>query len=48
VWTPEIEKTEKEKGEERDIADYGTFSGTYIDTAKTDYLGHKKKGYLES
>ena len=47
VWemeTAEREEKPKEK-EEADIADYGTFSGTYIDTTKTDYLGHKKKGY---
>ena len=47
IWEPiEAPKEEREiKKEEADIADYGTFSGTYIDTSKTDYLGHKKKGY---
>jgi outer membrane protein assembly factor BamB len=47
VWQPEIAKEEETwaKPGEADIADYGTFSGTYIDTSKTDYLGHKKKGY---
>jgi outer membrane protein assembly factor BamB len=46
IWTPEKGGEEKKyKAGETDIADYGTFSGTYIDTTKTDYLGHKKKGY---
>ncbi|UCD07465.1 MAG: PQQ-like beta-propeller repeat protein, partial [Candidatus Aenigmatarchaeota archaeon] len=45
TWKPEISEEKKAKGDEVDIADYGTFSGTYIDTSKTDYLGRKKKGY---
>lgn len=45
TWAPEAEKEKREGAQEADIADYGTFSGAYIDTSKTDYLGHKKKGY---
>jgi outer membrane protein assembly factor BamB len=47
VWTP-ITKEEKKKyvGEEIDIADYGSFSGKYIDIGKSDYLGRKKRGYM--
>ena len=43
----EVGEDAEKKGEreEVDIADYGEFKGTYIDTSKTDYLGHKKKGY---
>jgi outer membrane protein assembly factor BamB len=37
-------ETKKQEGE-ADITDYGTFSGTYIDTSKSDYvMGGSKKG----
>jgi len=47
-----IPATENDADEERPkdevtIADYGEFSGAYIDTTKTDYLGLKKKGYVK-
>jgi len=47
VNIPERAKSKKAKEDEVTIADYGEFSGTYIDTTKTDYLGIKKKGYVK-
>jgi outer membrane protein assembly factor BamB len=49
TWAPITaeEKEKKYKKDEVDIADYGTFSGNYIDVGKSDYMGHKKKGYLK-
>jgi outer membrane protein assembly factor BamB len=46
VWKPTIEEAKKTKKEEVDIADYGQFSGKYIDIGKSDYLGRRKKGYF--
>ncbi|MFQ5647904.1 MAG: PQQ-binding-like beta-propeller repeat protein [Candidatus Aenigmatarchaeota archaeon] len=47
TWTPVTKEEEKKyKKDEVDIADYGEFSGQYIDTTKSDYLGKKKKGYM--
>ncbi|MFQ5648030.1 MAG: hypothetical protein ACE5FW_02230, partial [Candidatus Aenigmatarchaeota archaeon] len=47
TWAPATPQEKKEyKKDEVDIADYGEFSGKYIDTSKTDYLGRKKKGYM--
>lgn len=49
VWKP-IDASGDEtiaKREEASITDYGEFSGAYIDTTKTDYLGSKKKGYVK-
>ena len=46
VWRTEAESEKgRYKPGEGDIADYGTFSGQYIDTTKSDYISHKKKGY---
>jgi outer membrane protein assembly factor BamB len=45
AWQPYAEAERRAGEDERDIADYGEFKGTYIDTSKTDYLGFKKKGY---
>jgi len=42
----EKEEEKKYRPEERDIADYGSFSGKYVDITKSDYLGRRKKGYL--
>ena len=48
VWTPETkEEKKKYKDNEVDIADYGTFSGNYIDVGKTSYMKESKKGYLK-
>lgn len=48
ISLPEAEEEKKKyQPEERDIADYGSFSGRYIDITKSDYLGKRKKGYLE-
>ncbi|MFQ5648299.1 MAG: hypothetical protein ACE5FW_03600 [Candidatus Aenigmatarchaeota archaeon] len=47
TWAPVTKEEEKKyKKDEVDIADYGEFSGQYIDTTKSDYLGRKKKGYM--
>jgi hypothetical protein len=48
IWRlPEAEKRkEKERYEREDIADYGSFSGKYIDISKSDYLGRRKRGYM--
>lgn len=47
IPVPEIDKQKKREEDEVSITDYGEFSGTYIDTTKTDYLGIKKKGYVK-
>ena len=47
IWQPETEKDKKSPEDEATIADYGTFSGAYIDTTKSDYLGVKKQGYVK-
>jgi outer membrane protein assembly factor BamB len=47
VNVPERKKDKEAKADEVTIADYGEFSGTYIDTTKTDYLGVRKKGYVK-
>jgi outer membrane protein assembly factor BamB len=47
VWQAESEKDKKKVEDEVNIADYGEFSGTYIDTTKTDYISTKKKGYVK-
>jgi outer membrane protein assembly factor BamB len=47
VNIPERPKDKPAKDEEVSIVDYGEFSGAYIDTTKTDYLGTKKKGYVK-
>jgi len=47
VWSVEeaAEKEGRPSEGEADIADYGEFSGTYIDTSKSDYvMGGSKKG----
>ncbi len=47
TWAPVTEEEEKKyKKGEVDIADYGSFSGNYIQVGKSDYLGRKKKGYM--
>jgi outer membrane protein assembly factor BamB len=48
VWTP-ISKGEEKKYKhgEVDIADYGNFSGNYINVGKSDYMAERKKGYLK-
>ena len=47
VWKAgeDISKERQEDG--AGISDYGEFSGAYIDTSKTDYLGTKKTGYIK-
>jgi len=47
VWQNESEKDKNGAEDEVTITDYGEFSGAYIDTTKTDYLGLKKKGYVK-
>jgi len=47
VELPETSKDRKKPEDEVTIADYGEFSGTYIDVTKSDYLGIKKKGYVK-
>jgi len=47
VWQPEMKIKKKSTDDEITIVDYGEFSGAYIDTTKTDYLGLKKKGYIK-
>ena len=37
----------KKETEEAQLHDYGEMSGAYIDTSKTDYMGHMKKGYVK-
>lgn len=44
---PEVKKKQEKPKDEVTIADYGEFSGTYIDTTKTSYLGVKKQGYVK-
>jgi hypothetical protein len=48
VWSiPEPpEEDEKYKAEGVSIADYGEFSGKYVDITKSSYLGRSKKSYL--
>jgi outer membrane protein assembly factor BamB len=48
VWTvPRAREKEGYKSGTFEIADYGDFSGAYIDVSKSSYLGHKKEGYLK-
>ena len=47
VWTPDTEEGKAKALEESGISDYGEFSGAYIDTSKTDYLGSTAKGYVK-
>ena len=48
VWTlPKRKEEDRYKSGNIEIADYGTFSGSYIDVSKTDYMGETKKGYLK-
>jgi len=47
IWQADDDNKDKKRDDEIAIADYGEFSGTYIDTTKTDYLGMKKKGYVK-
>ena len=45
VWQAESDERKNQKEDEVDLSDYGELKGAYIDTGKTDYMGHKKKGY---
>lgn len=45
VWRFEEESQANKPDDEVHLADYGTFSGTYIDATETGYLGVRKKGY---
>ncbi len=47
VWEHAAKEEKKKYESDVDIADYGEFSGKYIDVGKSDYLGIKKKGYLK-
>lgn len=47
VWKPETkDEKRKYKKDEMDIADYGSFSGNYVDTSKSEYTSGGKKGYI--
>jgi hypothetical protein len=41
------QESNKRNADDATLADYGEFSGTYVDTTKTDYLGLKKRGYVK-
>jgi outer membrane protein assembly factor BamB len=49
VWKPIASPGEDltAKEEESNIADYGEFSGAYIDTSKSDYMSSSVKGYIK-
>ena len=47
VWKLGEDIGKEKRDDEIAISDYGEFSGAYIDTTKTDYLGVKKRGYVK-
>jgi len=48
IWTvPERKEKDRYRSDSVEIADYGNFSGAYIDVSKSSYLGMKKEGYLK-
>lgn len=48
VWTvPRAGDNDSYKSDTVEIADYGDFSGAYIDVSRSSYLGMKKEGYLK-
>ena len=47
IKVPESKREEGKTKDEVTIADYGEFSGTYIDTTKSDYQDQRRKWYVK-